>query len=241
MLYEHGIDTILSPAFGSELLERGEQYANAALTQGLPMLGRPGFMDFYKQYDVRVLFYGNYRPALDKPIYAPVLDVLGNISKQTSSHTTRRLFFGLFAEDATQQVGNLAVDFNLRENRPPERAELVSLYYGEYIQPATLFIGFEKPAVFDYPLLGLGNESLYFSVAPTPYLTEGGLRKILYDHLYQRNIKDPNWENLPESEAEALRSYYRREQDTILGVGEIFHHTWIHQEDNPLTSTNLHE
>jgi hypothetical protein len=193
----------------------------------------PGFMDFYNLYDLRVRFYGNYRAALNKPIYAPVLEILGNISNRTSGHATHSLFFGLFADDATQQVGKLAVDFHLREQRIPERGELVSLYYGEYIEPATLFIGFEKPAVFDYPLLGLGNESLYFSVAPTPYLTEAGLRKILYDHLYQRTIKDPSWDQLPESEAQALREFYRREQDTSLGVGEIFHNTWIHQGDRP--------
>lgn len=227
MLYTHGIDTILSPAFGDDLLTRGPEYATAALVHGLPMLGMADFMAFYRQFDLRVRFYGNYASALNQPVHAPVRSALENITNQTRRNGTGRLFFGLFANDATQTLGKLAIDFYLRENRYPERTQLVSLYYGEYIEPASLFIGFEKPAVFDYPLLGLGNESLYFSAAPTPYLTERGLRAILYDHLFRRPIKDPDWERLSETDSQALRSYYHQEQETILGTGDIFHGTWI--------------
>ena len=230
MLYDHGIDTILSPAYGDELLARGDEYANATLTNGLPILEAPDFLAFYEQYDIRFRFYGNYRSILNKPIYIHQLELLDRISNRTSQNKQRRLFFGLFANDATEQVGKLAIDYFLKEKRYPDRHEIISLYYGEFIELATMFIGFEKPTVFDYPLLGLGNESLYFTAAPSPYLTVPTLRKILYDHLFRRSIKDPNWEQLPETGLNALRSYYHKEQETILGIGAIFHNVWISEQ-----------
>jgi len=233
LLYDAGIDTILSPAFGSDLLKRGQQYAIPILMQGLPILGMPEFMDFYRRYGLRVRFYGDYQAALNDPGYAPVLEVLENITSQTGQAGDRRLFFGLFAEDATAQVGRLAIDFYAREKKAPGRAELVSLYYGEYVKPATLFIGFEKPAAFDYPLLGLGSESLYFSAAPTPYLTASALRLILYDHLFRRSLPDPDWDHLAENDLAALRIYYRKQQETALGLGDIFHGAWISRGTAP--------
>jgi hypothetical protein len=229
MLYEHGIDTIISPAYGDELLTRGEEYVNTSLLYGLPILETTDFINFYKYYDIQFRFYGNYQTALKRPVYAPLLALLERISNITINNSKRRLFFGLFANDATEQVGKLAIDFYLREKRYPDRTEIIRLYYGEYVEPATIYIGFEKPTVFDYTLLSLGNESLYFTVAPTPYLNSQSLRKILYDHLYRRGIKDPEWDQLSDIDLNALRSYYRSEQENVIGIGEIIRGTWIHQ------------
>lgn len=232
MLYEHGIDTILSPAYGDELLERGEKYIDATLTNGLPVLEAPDFMAFYMEQDIRVRFYGKYESILSRSHSTSQLELLERITDRTSRNGQRRLYFGLFANDATEQIGRLAIEFFQKEKRTPDRREIIRMYYGEEIGPATLFIGFEKPTVFDYPLLGLGNESLYFTAAPSPYLTQRALRKILYDHLFRRGIKDPDWNELPENELAALRSYYYNQQDFILGAGSIYHDTWIPEQAN---------
>jgi adenosine tuberculosinyltransferase len=231
MLYDHGIDTILSPIYGDELLSRGSKYIQATLANGLSNLETPDFLNFYRQYDICVRFYGNFRTILNKPIYTPQLELFERISGQTMRHKKRRLFFGVFANDAAEQVGELSINHFLKENRYPDRHEIISLYYGEYVEPVTLFIGFEKPTIYDYPLLGLGNESLYFTASPSPYLTTFTLRKILYDHLYRRTIKDPDWEQFSETDFNVLRNYYHKQQRTVLGVGNIFHGTWISEHD----------
>ena len=227
MLYEHGIDTILSPAFGDELLSRGVEYARATIMDGLAVLEAPDFMAFYRDMHIRVRFYGKYRQVLDKPGGSPQMDLLERIASQTEANQPRRLYFGLFGNDATEQVGQLAIEFFQREKRPPSRREIIQMYYGEELAPATLFIGFEKPAAFDYPLLGLGNENLYFTAAPSPYLTVRALRAILYDALYRRTRPDPDWNRLPEQELEALRQLYERERETVLGTGVMVHDTWF--------------
>jgi adenosine tuberculosinyltransferase len=230
MLYDHGIDTILSPAYGDELLTRGDEYTKATLANGLPVLEAPDFLAFYEQYDIRFRFYGSYRSVLDKPVYVHQLDLLDRISNRTSQNKQRRLFFGMFANDATEQVGKLAIDYYLKEKRYPNRNEIINLYYGEFIEMATMFIGFEKPTVFDYPLLGLGNESLYFTAAPSPYLTVPTFRKILYDHLFGRSIQDPHWDKLPDTDLKILRDYYQKEQETVLGTGTILQNVWISEQ-----------
>jgi hypothetical protein len=230
LLFEHGIDTILSPAYGDELLTRGEEYMHATLTDGLKVLEAPDFMAFYQENDIRVHFYGKYKAILSGSASTAQLDLLERISSVTGKNHQRGLFFGLFGNDATEQIGQLAIEFFQKEKRPPNRQEIIQLYYGEVVGPATLFIGFEKPTVFDYPLLSLGNENLYFTAAPSPYLTERSLRKILYDHLFLRGIKDPDWNELPDNELDALRSYYYNQQETILGVGSIYHDTWIPEQ-----------
>ncbi len=230
MLFEHGIDTILSPAYGDELLTRGEEYMRATLTDGLKVLEAPDFMAFYQENDIRVHFYGKYKAILSGSASTAQLDLLERITSMTGKNHQRGLFFGLFGNDATEQIGQLAIEFFQKEKRPPKRQEIIQLYYGEVVGPATLFIGFEKPTVFDYPLLSLGNESLYFTAVPSPYLTQHALRKILYDHLFRRGLPDPDWNRLPEDELEALRRYYYNKQDTILGAGAIYHGTWVSEQ-----------
>jgi hypothetical protein len=92
---------------------------------------------------------------------------------------------------------------------------------------ATLFIGFDKFCVFDYPLLASGNEDIYFTVAPSPYLSEQAFRRILYDHIYSRRSSEPDWEKMPGAQADELRRYYRNHRDEVPGVGYLRQGLWI--------------
>ena len=67
------------------------------------------------------------------------------------------------------------------------------------LPPVELFIGFDKFTVFDMPLLTTGEEDLYFSVSPSPYMTIRQLRAILYDHLYVRRTPEPDYTTLQPS------------------------------------------
>jgi hypothetical protein len=79
------------------------------------------------------------------------------------------------------------------------------------------------------PLLSTGAEDLYFSVSPSPYMTDRQLRTILYDHLYLRCVPEPDYTKLSADQLDWLREYYRRNQDTVLGAGRLKFGLWLPQ------------
>src|SRR5688572_9569340 len=57
MLFDHGIEAVVAPVFGSEILKRGDEYmAQIGSSMALVAEGT-NFTDFYRQHDVRVHFY----------------------------------------------------------------------------------------------------------------------------------------------------------------------------------------
>lgn len=212
LIFDQGIHTLLTPQFGSELLTRGETYAQMT-TQALAYLAtHPPFLKFYDDYQVRVRFYGDYRRAFANTPYAYLIDLFDEVTQRTLNYDAHRLFYGVCANDATEALAGLAVHYHNLHSRVPDRRTLVELYYGEYVDPLNLFIGFDKFSMFDTPLLAIGEEDLYFTVAPTLYLTERQLREILYDHLYTRRVPESaRWDTLAE--------FYQLNQHVTLGVG----------------------
>jgi tuberculosinol/isotuberculosinol synthase len=226
MLFDHGLDTIIAPVFGGDILNRGDEYMEQ-IGVGMALLADyPRFLSFYEKYDVRVHFYGNYRKELMGTRYAYLIDLFDEVSQKTSKNKSYRLFYGVFGNDATETIAEHSVQFLLDKGRIPNRRELVELYYGEYIEKANIFIGFEKFSVFDYPLLGLGEESLYFTVAPSLYMDERQLRDILYDYLYLRPTREPDYLTMPPKDFEAMRHFYEINREATFGIGEIRGGIW---------------
>jgi adenosine tuberculosinyltransferase len=226
LLFDHGIDTILAPVFGSEILTRGAEYMQQiGASMGL-LAEHADFLAFYEKYDVRVHFYGDYRRELKETEYAFITDQFDGAAKKTSPHNRHRLLYGVFASDATQSIGELAVEHYKKTGKIPSQRELVEAYYGEYIDRANIFIGFEKFAVFDYPMLNWGEESLYFTVAPSLYMTEKQFRDILYDHIYLRPVKEPDYSTMPRKDLLSMRGFYLENRDATLGVGEVRNGIW---------------
>jgi tuberculosinol/isotuberculosinol synthase len=65
MLFDHGIDTILAPVFGRELMRRGDEYTRRVGIDGLVRTATDeNYRQFFEQYDARVRFYGDYRDVL---------------------------------------------------------------------------------------------------------------------------------------------------------------------------------
>ena len=213
LVFDQGLDTLLTPEFGSELLTRGATYANLA-TEALAYLATyPPFLDFYETYQVRVRFYGDYRRVLANTPYAYLINLFDELTQRTLTHSRYRLFYGICANDATEQVAELAVQHYQKFHSLPDRRAIVTLYYGEYVDPVSFFIGFDKFSAFDMPLLALGEEDLYFTVAPSLYLTERQLREIIYDHLYTRRVAETeNWSG--------LASFYTANRGQTLGIGK---------------------
>jgi hypothetical protein len=226
MFFEYGVDTLIAPVFGSEILNRGDEYMETIGISMSRLSTHPDFLSLYKKYQVRVHFYGDYRRQLANTPYSYLSDQFDHITQHTAKHTRHRIFYGVFASDATDTIAQQSVQFFRKNGRVPTRRELIETYYGEYIEKANLFIGFEKFNVFDYPMLNWGEESLYFTVAPSLYLTQNQLCSILYDYMYLRPTPAPDYTEMPEQDFESMRQFYTTHRETIFGTGEMRGGIW---------------
>jgi tuberculosinol/isotuberculosinol synthase len=142
------------------------------------------------------------------------------MAKRTALHQRHRLFFGVCAHDAAETVARIGIRFQEEQGRPPSKREIVEAYYGEWIEPVDLFIGFaDRPAVFDMPLIATGSEDLYFTVSPSLYLDAHTLRLILYDHMFARRVDDADYGELSPTDWQALAELYTRNRNHVLGLG----------------------
>ena len=235
MLFDHGINTILAPVFGRELMNRGDEYTKRVGIDGLVRTATDKhYREFFDKYKVRVRFYGDYHKILTGTPYEYALESMQEVTESTKSHSGFRLFFGVFADDATETIARLSVEHYLAHNAIPDKQTLIRKYYGEDLPVVSLFIGFDKFSVFDMPLLSTGEEDLYFSVSPSPYMTERQLRSILYDHLYTRPTPEPDYTTLGQKELDWLRNYYRDHNDEAFGVGKLKFNLWFPETRNKL-------
>jgi tuberculosinol/isotuberculosinol synthase len=226
LCFSYGLDTILTPVFGGELLNRGDEYIQLSVSGMADMATHPDFLSFYKDYQVGVHFYGSYREEFAGTPYAYMIDLFDKISKDTAQNHCYRIFYGVFATDATETIAQLTIRHFQATGVIPTRRELIQLYYGDKIEKANIFIGFEKFNIFDYPLLGWGEESLYFTVVPSLYMDDLKLRNILYDYLFLRPVQDPDYANMPQQDFEFMRTYYRKNREATFGVGEMRGGIW---------------
>lgn len=228
MLYDHGIHTILAPVFGRELMRRGDEYTKRVGIDGLVRTATDAhYRDFFKKYEVRVRFYGDYRDALTGTPFEYALKSIYEVTEATRHHSRLQLFFGVFADESLDTVARLSVEHYLAQGTVPDKQTLVRKYYGEDVPPVSIFIGFDKFSAFDMPLLSTGAEDLYFSISPSPYMTERQLRTILYDHLYLRRASEPDYTKLHPDQLGWLREYYRNNQDRVLGAGRLKFDLWL--------------
>jgi hypothetical protein len=239
LFFDHGITFLLTPIFGPDVLcDRSKAYTDFAV-EGLALLAQhPGFLQFYREYDVRVCCYGDYRRYLDPTPYAYLADLFAEVEQRTETHNRYCLCFGLFAHDAVQTVAELSVKHYKQYGEIPDKRTLVKQYYGLQVPAVDFFIGFNKFAAFDMPLIATGNEDLYFTVAPSLYIGERQLRAILYDHLYLRHQGETDYEELTPADWKTMRAFYHRNRENTLGVGTIHPQAgfWY-----PLGQVDLHD
>jgi adenosine tuberculosinyltransferase len=230
MIFDHGIHTILAPVFGRELMRRGDEYTKRVGIDGLVRTAMDkNYREFFKKYDVRVRFYGDFRDVLTGTPYEYALKSIYEVTESTKQHASFRLFFGVFADEVTETISRLSIEHYLAQGAVPDKQTLVRKYYGEDMLPVSLFIGFDKFSVFDMPLLATGEEDLYFSLSPSPYMTDRQLRAILYDHIYVRRTPEPDYTNLSPDELNQLRTYYHDNKDYAFGVGKLKFNLWFPQ------------
>lgn len=234
VFFEHGIHTLLTPIFGPDLLLRGEEYTRRIAGEGLARLAEhPTFTEFYDYYDVRVRFYGDYRCILDGTEFSHLPGLFQRIEERTREHQQYRLYFGVFANDATGVVAEYSARYYQEHGCVPDKRQLIEMYYGEYVEPVDLFIGFDRFSAFDMPLIASGEEDLYFTVSPSPYMTAVQLRKILFDHLYTRRAEEPDYSSLSSQDLARLREFYLAYRGITLGTGRLLQGVWTPEFSGP--------
>lgn len=219
LFYDHGIQHFLTPIFGPALLRRGPEYLQLVYEGIISTANHPRFLQFYDEYDVRVIFYGDYRRTLAARGDDGLIASCDALMAKTASHTAHTLCFGIDAHDEPTAIAQIAVQFQQAHGRLPNRAEMIEAYYGVAIEPLSFFIGFEKFHIFDVPLLRTGLDSLYFTVAPSYYMNERQFREILFDHIYLREVEHVDYELTKQQEAH-LAAYYRANKHVTMGVGD---------------------
>ncbi|MBU0490901.1 MAG: diterpene synthase [Chloroflexi bacterium] len=220
-LFDHGVDTVLTPLFGPDLLERGEAYRQLARHGLVWFCESPECLAFYDRYQVRVRVYGDFQRYLPAQDSTQLTAAYAELALRTAHHCKARLFIGVCAHDAAETVADMGIRFHQEHGKAPTRAEVVAAYYGEYVAPADLFIGFaDRPAVFDMPLVDVGHTDAYFTIAPSLFLSTPSLRAILYDHLYARpEVADASYDHVSVADWQALRAFYALNQTHVLGIG----------------------
>ena len=228
MLFDHGIHTILAPVFGRELMHRGDEYTQRVGMDGLVRTATDkNYREFFEKYNVSVRFYGDYRDVLTGTKFEDVLGSLYEVMEATKNNNGFNLYFGVFADEVTETISRLSVEHYLAYGAVPDKNTLIRKYYGKDLPPVNLFIGFDKFSVFDMPLLATGEEDLYFSFSPSPYMTEHQLRAILYDHMYVRRAPEADYTKLKRAELDWLRDYYRKNKDLAFGIGKLKFNLWF--------------
>ncbi|WP_420645226.1 undecaprenyl diphosphate synthase family protein [Candidatus Leptofilum sp.] len=219
MLFEHGIDTLVLPMLNSHIMKRGEQYLQVAASALKQVATHSRYLDFYKDYQVRARFYGQYHECLATTSHAHLSHLFDQLTEKTLNHTQYRIFWGICADDAIEAITQMAIDYASKHAIVPNKEKLIELYYGEPIPEIDLFLNSGKPHVSDVPLISLYKESLYFSVAPLPYLNQRQLRLILHDLLFARNYHEGGYEKLTEEKLNTLHKFYHLNLENTLGVG----------------------
>ena len=233
MLFDHGIQTILAPVFGRELMHRGDEYTQRVGMDGLVRTATDkNYRKFFEENNVNVRFYGDYYDVLTGTEFEDVLGALYEVMEATKANDKFNLYFGVFADEVTETISRLSVEHYLAHGSIPDKSALIRKYYGKDLPSVCMFIGFDKFTVFDMPLLASGEEDLYFSLSPSPYMTEHQLRAILYDHIYIRPTQEPDYTNLEQEELDWLRDYYRNNKDHAFGVGKLKFNLWFPETGN---------
>lgn len=224
MLFDHGLNTVLAPVFGPDLMERGSEYAEMA-AHGLALLAKhPAFLNLYQECDARVGFYGDYRQFFANTPFAYLTKLFDEITETTKTHQRVQLLFGICASDPVETIAGLSVRYFTAHGRAPDKRALIRQYYGLDVPALSFFIGFDKFCMFDMPLITTGSEDLYFTVSPSLYLTRQQLREILYDHLYARRVEETDYRDIAPDDLEAMRAFYRANRGKTLGVGDAQAH-----------------
>jgi hypothetical protein len=209
LFFDNGVQTLVIPVYGGDLIERGADYRQMA-EYGLRLLCNAEARALYRRKAVRVRFYGEYSDCLSKEI----LMEMESLVQDTVDCNDHRIFYGICGDTPVPAIARAALEMG----RPISHKEAVRAFYGEDLT-ADLFIGFDQPTAFDMPLIDRGGVDLYFTVAPSLYMDELLLRAILSDWRHSRE-QNASYEELRASQWEYMDRFYTLNRHSVMGMGK---------------------
>jgi tuberculosinol/isotuberculosinol synthase len=218
LIFDHGVDTLLTPIFGKAVAVRDETYQPLIKPGLLWFTTSRDALDFYDAHEVCVSVYGDARHYFSSPVYAEVLASFEAVKQRTAHYRRHRLYLGVYADDPAETIAEIVVRLFQAQGQLPSKRQIIEAYYGDYVEPLSFCIGFEPLAMFDLPLVASGMEDLYFTVSPSLYMDQYTLRAILYDHLYTRRVKD-DYARLTADDWSRINNFYRLNRRHVIGVG----------------------
>ena len=233
VFFNHGLNTLLFPLFGTSLLDRCDSYRQVVMPGLIRLLFQnEKWLCFYRENAVRVKTYGNME-ILDREFPGLGLaDIVRQTEIQTSNNEKHTLFYGFFSSmipgmNLIREAHRLMESYN----RELTQAEWTQLYYGEPVAPADFFI---TSTCIGYlgalPPWGYGKNTQMYTL-PVPGilgLNERTYRDILYDLLFLRQTSPANkMDGIEAKDIEYLKNFYRENRDKVVGTGRKVGKCWL--------------
>ncbi len=219
MLAEHGVYHIFIPVYSWHQPQRNAE-AHRFLLKGIQaLLGHPALVNVYRRLGWAVRFYG------DMSRFPPeFVAALKNPPRYTEGEPKHIIYFGVDGNTPHNYALNLAYEFGQTYKRPPTRADMVELYYGDRsMTPLDILIGFSRIySRMGIPHLLDGEESIYVTAVTPLVLSQISLRSILHDYLYNRHDIGRDYQHIHPNEIQRLKGFYKANQDTVIGLTQKF-------------------
>lgn len=233
VFFSHGLSILLVPILSNSVLNRGENYARLTALTGLELLfASDTWSEFYRQYDICVRTYGNLS-TLVGTVCEPALDWIETTKQQTAENRSHTLFFAIGESPILGDgIAEMGLNYFQANGRLPTLQEQIEHYYGELLPPADFFIMTSKMSGMGAlpRFLTNGDTEIYFlPSAGAVGLNIHTWRLILYDLLFERISLQGDYvqKDTTTEDRAALRSYYQKNEKTVIGLGQKIGQTWV--------------
>jgi hypothetical protein len=219
-LFDLGVTTLISTEHVP--LDRGTTYLRYAVEGLRAAVDGPERRNWYAGRDIRVAIAGDVSLLATHLATPEIVDEWQRLvaeTTQASGPTLIYLFRGDWIEAATEEA-HIGYDLGIHLGRMPTRDELVHRFYGCPVPPLTVYLGSGRPHLRHLrpPFLG-GYEDCYWSYNPLLQLSSRGIRRVIYDHLWnRRTIGSRSYADDAGARA-ALTTSLSAQADRVLGIG----------------------
>ncbi len=215
LLADHGLYRIFLPVY-SEDQQRRETQAYEYLIKGIVSLKKyPALVNRYQESNFAVNFYGDA-----SFIHQPLRNELLQPTTFAAAKVEHELYYDVNTTNPYNYLLKLSHEFSMSCGRAPSWEDMVEMYYGtRNLSRLNSLIAFNRlySRVGIPPLLE-GNDRIYMTVVTPLVLTARGLRRILYDYLYNSQDAGRNYVDVHPNEIQRLKRFYEANQETILGL-----------------------
>lgn len=218
IMFDDGVDTVFVVGFGGGQGERNIEYRQI-MTWAYQLLADETTRQLYAEHKIHVRFRGDWDGLFQRLGAMDLSQQYLDLEQKTYDEHDKWLIWFVPDEIIPKSLLPLVVESVEATGNMPSRAALCEAYYGRAFEHVDIFISNNKLSIAGMrpPLMTLGD--LYFTVAPTLYLSQNPWRHILYDHLFTRRGHYRDYRTLQPEVFDEMRVFYQANLDTVQGVG----------------------